>query len=257
MGITDKKRFLSNLDNDRIIKFAHIYDLAQKAERYSSTVYGDFVSEETAAELLKRSVHLPAFPSFYGGFDSAQRKMVAFLSEYDEPCYPLSLLRVTSSHLKSLTHRDFLGSIMALGIKREKCGDIIITDDCAQIILSDDVISFVSSSLEKVGRVGVKTAVAPLSSLCVPQKTFTPVSGTVSSLRLDCVVSLFVGKGRAKASELIGAGLVFVNSLPALKADMRLFGGEVISVRGKGKASLEIGGNSKKGRIFVTLNIFS
>lgn len=257
MGITDKTRFLSSLDNDHIIKFAHIYDLAQKSDKHNISVYGDFLSENSASELLHRAHFLPCMPTLFGGFDDAERKMVAFVSDYDEPLFPISVLKIRSAHLKNLTHRDFLGSIMGLGIKREKCGDIIIGEDLCQILLSDEIASYVCSSLEKVGREGVKTELSPLTSLIVPEKKVRPVTGTVSSLRLDAVISVLTGKGRAKSSEYIKAGLVFVNGKNVLKGDMHLSGGETISVRSFGKATLSVGGHSKKDRIFITLNVFS
>lgn len=254
MGGISKNSFLHGLDSRHNIMFAHIFDMAAKCDKYGYGVYGDFLSENSCAELLKRAQYLPVEPVLFGGFDDAERKMAAFIPEYEEPLFPISALKLTSQRLKGLTHRDFLGSVLGLGIKREKCGDIIINEDCVYILLSDDIASYAANSLTKVGREGVKTEVVPLSDIQIPQKSFKPVTGTVSSLRLDAVVSLFSGKGRAKAAEAVSAGLVFVNGICVQKSDMRLSHGDVISLRGKGKATLQVGGTSKKDRIFITLN---
>ena len=254
MGGLSKSGFLYGLDSRHTVMFAHIFDMAEKCDRCGYAVYGDFLSENSCAELLSRARYLPMNPVLFGGFEDAERKMVAFIPEYDEPLFPIGAVRLTSPMLKGLTHRDFLGSVLGLGIKREKCGDIIINDDSAYVILADDIASYTANSLTKVGRVGVKAEEVALSEISVPPKTFKPITGTVSSLRLDAVVALFHGKGRGKASEAINAGLVFVNGICAQKSDMRLSEGDVISLRGKGKATLEIGGTSKKDRIFVTLN---
>ena len=120
-----------------------------------------------------------------------------------------------------------------------------------------DIAGFVASELTKVGRVGVKCTQCDLSDIVLPEKSFTPISGTVASLRLDAVVSHFAGKGRSQASELIGAGFVFVNGIVCEKNDMHLNDGDTISVRGYGKATLEVGGKSKKDRIFITLHKYS
>ncbi len=257
MGITDKQRFLSSLDYEHSIKFAHIYDLAEKAFRQGRALYGDFLSENSLGELLRRASYLPVSPVLFGGYEDAERKMVAFIPEYEEADFPISAISLSSPRIKNLSHRDFLGSIMGLGIKREKCGDIIIGEDSCQILLHRDIADFVCSSLDKVGREGVKTQITALCDLNVPQRKFTTTSGTVSSLRLDAIISLFAGKGRAKSGELIKSGLVFVNGIAALKSDMHLSDGDIISVRGVGRATLSVGGRSKKDRIFVTINKFS
>lgn len=253
----DKQRFLSSLDYEHSIKFAHIYDLAEKSFRQGRALYGDFLSENSLGELSRRASFLPVMPALFGGYEDAERKMVAFIPEYEEADFPISVLSLSSPRIKNLSHRDFLGSIMALGIKREKCGDIIIGEKECRILLHSDIADFVCSSLDKVGREGVKTQIIPLSDLNVPQRKFTATNGTVSSLRLDAIVSLFAGKGRSKSGELIKGGLVFVNGIAASKCDMHLSDGDTVSVRGVGRATLSVGGRSKKDRIFVVLNKFS
>lgn len=255
--ITDKKGFVYGLDSRHELIFAHIYDMAIRSDKYSCAVYGDFLSENSIALLTKREEMLPLSPVLFGGYEDAQRQMVAFIPEYEEPSFPLSVVKIISPRLKNLTHRDFLGSILGLGIKREKCGDIIQSDGCCYAILSDDIASYVANELKKVGREGVRCELSSPEEIPVTEKKLTPVSGTVSSLRLDAVVSLFAGKGRSKASEAISGGLVFVNGVCIQKSDMRVSDGDIISVRGKGKATLEVGGTSKKDRIFITLNFRS
>lgn len=257
MGGISKAQFLYGLDSRHSIMFAHIFDMAEKCDRHSYAVYGDFLSENSLGELAVRRQYLPMEPVLSGGFPDAERQMVAFVPEYEEPSFPISALKLSSPRIKNLSHRDFLGSVLGLGIKREKCGDIIISGDCCYVLLHEDICSFAANSLTKVGREGVRAEIVPLCEIEVPEKEFRPVTGTVSSLRLDAVVSLFTGKGRSKAAETISAGLVFVNGICLQKSDSRLRHGDVISVRGKGKATLEVGGTSKKDRIFITLNAWS
>ena len=257
MGRINKDSFTYGLDSRHNIMFAHIFDLATSCEKYYSATYGDFLSENSISELLRREQFLPLSPVLFGGFEDAERKMVAFIPEDISPEFPISAVKFSSPRIKSLSHRDFLGSILALGIKREKCGDIIIKEDEAYAFLSDDIASYVANNITKIGREGVKTALVEPSRIDLPEKKFREIKGTVSSLRLDSIISLFAGKGRSKATELISGGLVFVGGIEATKNDMRLSDGDIISVRGKGKATLSIGGTSKKDRIFVTLNVWS
>ncbi len=257
MGIIDKDKFTASLDSRHAVMFAHIFDMAEVCDRRSVSVYGDFLSENSISTLLCRKQYLPLEPVLFGGTEDAERQMVAFIAEYDEAHFPISAVRIYSPHIKSLSHRDFLGSILGLGIKREKCGDIIILDNECYVIAHRDIASFIASNLTKVGREGVKCEECDLSHIRLPEKSFEPVKGTVATLRLDAVVSLFAGKGRSQAAELISAGFVFVNGILAAKNDMHVRDGDVISVRGHGKAILETGGKSKKNRTFITLNKYS
>ena len=213
MGITEKQKFIFSLDSRHSIMFAHIYDMALQSDKYSCSIYGDFLSENSISELLRRTSFLPSEPVLFGGLEDAKRKMVAFIPQYEEPLFPISAIRLSSPRLKNLSHRDFLGSVLGLGIKREKCGDIIINDDECYILLHSDVASFVKNSLSKVGREGVRVEEVELTDISLPQKSFDLIKGTVATLRLDAVVSLFTGKGRGKASEVINSGIVFVNGI--------------------------------------------
>lgn len=257
MGRISKESFTYGLDSRHSIMFAHIFDMATSCEKYGSASYGDFLSENSIAELSRREQFLPLSPLLFGGFDDAERKMVAFVPEYEEHAFPICAIKVLSPRISSLTHRDFLGSVLGLGIRREKCGDIIIGNGEAYIILDSDIASYVATNLTKIGREGVRCEEVPLARVPFPERSFREIKGTVASTRLDAIVSLFSSKGRAKAAELISGGLVFVNGIEAVKCDMRLNDGDVISLRGKGKATLVIGGTSKKDRIFVTLNVWS
>ncbi len=257
MGIISKEKFTSSLDSRHTIMFAHIFDMAEISCKRGTSIYGDFLSENSISTLLCRKQFLPLEPVLFGGTEDAERQMVAFIADYDEPDFPIGAVKITSPMLKNLSHRDFLGSILGLGIKREKCGDIIILEDRCYVFLHRDIVSFISSSLTKVGRVGVKCEECDLSDILLPQKNFSPVSGTVASPRLDAVVSVFTGKGRSQAAEIVNAGFVFVNGILSQKCDMHLSDGDILSVRGYGKAVLETGGTSKKGRTFITLNKYA
>ena len=256
MGISHRQKFIEALDQRHSIMFAHIYDMALKSEKQGRCVYGDFLSENSISTLLSRKHCLPMEPVLFGGVEDAERCMVGFVPECENALFPISAVKVTSPRLKALTHRDVLGSMLAKGIKREKCGDIILNDDAFYLLIHSDIASFLCSSLEKIGRVGVKTQMVALCDVKTAPKNLSPVTGTVSSLRLDAVVSLFSGKGRSAATELIASGFVFVNDICIVKNDMHLFGGETISVRGVGKGILSVGGKSKKDRIFITVNKF-
>ena len=253
-GISDKQKFIHSLDSRHSLILAHIYDMAMQSGKYCRAVYGDFLSENSAGLVLSRKSALPLDPVFFGGYEDAERQMIAFIPDYEEAFFPILAVRVETPNIKKLSHRDFLGSVLGLGIKREKCGDIIINEDCAYILLDSDVASFVANGLTKVGREGVRAQLIPTDEIRTRKKEYKSITGTVSSLRLDAVISLFAGKGRSKAAEVISGGLVFVNGICVQKPDFRLSDGDILSLRGKGKTTLRIGGTSKKDRTFITLD---
>ena len=126
--IISKEKFTASLDSRHTVMFAHIFDMAETSQRRGCSIYGDFLSENSTAIVLQRAHLLPSAPVFFGGYDGAQRQMIAFVPEYEEAFFPVSAIRVDTPNLKRLSHRDFLGSVLGLGIKREKCGDIIMND---------------------------------------------------------------------------------------------------------------------------------
>lgn len=257
MGVNDRQKFISSPDASRQIKFSHIFDMAKQSFAHSVPVYGDFLSESEQSDLIQKAHLLPCEYALFGGYEDADRKMIAFVPEYINCDYPLSVVSVTTPNLSRLTHRDFLGSVLGLGIKREKCGDIIISENSCSIILHSDIALFVRDNLLYVGREGVSTSITDLESLILAPKKEVEITGTVNSARLDSIIALFLKSGRNAATEYISQGRVFVDGICAMKNDMHLSGGEKISVRGKGKAVLKIGGQSKKGRIFITLNKYA
>lgn len=231
---------------------ARVYDVVERTKKNGVPQYLGFLSEEGAtfaADLLKNSgVNF----SFGGGFKGAKRVYLECLPDWcDEVNFPIRALTVCYNKAYSLCHRDFLGSVIALGIERDKIGDILIENGRAVIFINRDIASFVKEQLTKVGRVGVTVEEGyflPLPETAV-KKEFTH---TVASLRLDCVVAAVCSVSRNTAVELINDTRVIVNSFTQQKSTVKVSGGDTISVRGRGKFEIisadEI---SKKGRIVL------
>ena len=216
---------------------------------------------------------------FYGGYGDAERRVLVILPEYaqisdvvppacqdsksqiddvaiPEDC-PLCILKVRTKGgmSRKLTHRDYLGSLLGLGIKREKVGDILVLDDGADIIVLKELSEFLAVNYEKAGRTNLNVEICDITALDVGKINIEERRDTVASLRLDSLVSSVFGISRGKAQEAIKMGLVFVNSAQVSKADMMLDEGDKIVLRGRGKAVLrEVAGRSKKDRIYVVFD---
>lgn len=200
---------------------------------------------------------------FYGGYDEAERCVCLFLPEYayDAETYfssspddcPIGILRCKARPgSPPLSHRDYLGALTALGIKREKLGDIIVYDGGADVIFLREIEKFLLSEFSSAGRVKLQTCALPINELRAPEIRTSTERGTVASLRLDALISEAFSLSREKASEAIETGLVFVNSAKIQKSDAKISEGSKLVLRGKGKVIFkEVAGQTRRGRISV------
>ena len=177
-----------------------VYDTAELCLKGEKPKFLGFLSDEEAkfAESILKNRNCKF--EFYGGYESAQRVYLCCLPQWAEKVqYPIVPLTVSYRKTDQLTHRDFLGSLMALGLKRETVGDILIEEGRAVIFSSEETAEYILSQISKIGRVGVqlkRDAELPLPK-CSVLKEF---SETVSSERIDCVVSAVSNISRGKAT---------------------------------------------------------
>ncbi|MBO5269688.1 MAG: hypothetical protein J6B77_02805 [Clostridia bacterium] len=215
---------------------------------------------------------------FFGGFAGAERCVACFLPEYlcdllegcaagsaEEAAYlapyveeRITMLEIRGSGYRTLTHRDVLGATLGLGIERDAVGDIILLPGDGNgreqprvyLLVTEKIAPFLLETLKKIGAdtVRVKRGVFPEDF--VFQKETRPISDTVASNRLDCVIGALTNTAREKAQSLIRGGLVEVEYEVLQRADARLTPPCMISVRGYGKFQLlALGEVTKKGRL--------
>ncbi|MBR5315519.1 MAG: RNA-binding protein [Firmicutes bacterium] len=199
----------------------------------------------------------PTRSIFYGGFPEAERVILVNMPDYTflESENPLTVIRATKAEgSRELTHRDYLGSLLGIGIKRELVGDILVREDGADIIVMEDIADFILMHYGQAGRTTLSLTKHGVDELIVPVQKKSVITDTVASLRLDSVVASAFGLSRGKASEAITRGIVFVNHMEITKPDFQVSEGDKITLRGKGKACLtEIGGKSRKDRQYITI----
>ena len=194
---------------------------------------------------------------FYGGYKEAERNMLVCLPDYAtlENEEILVVLRVeTLPGGRKLSHRDYLGSVVGLGLKREMIGDILVGERGADIIIAKEISEFLLANYSKAGKTSLKLTVLPIEKLKIPKADTETVTDTVASLRLDNVLASGFGLSRTKAVAAIKSGLVFLNNIEEKKIDRAVSQGDKLVFRGKGKIILlEIGGKSRKDRIYITI----
>ncbi len=242
--------------------FAHLLDLAERAATHNRLLSGDFLTEaegNTAQSLLRAA----GFSSFFlfGGFPDAERTCPVFLPDYltrkEVEASPslAGLLFLSLSVSKydeaaaSFTHRDLLGALMALGVDRNRVGDIRAEGPLAVAVIRESVADYLTENLKKVGRFPVTVEIREDCG-ALPEQRFEEGFGTVASLRLDAVVAEVFRLSRSEASEAIRRELVALSGLPLCRPDAPVKEGDRLSLRGKGKVVIgETDGLSKKGRI--------
>ncbi|MEE0929711.1 MAG: YlmH/Sll1252 family protein [Acutalibacteraceae bacterium] len=193
---------------------------------------------------------------FFGGYNDSERCILAVAQsnfEIEEYYYPITGLCFKYKTDYKLNHRDFLGSLMGIGIKRESVGDILTGNGIAIVFVKDEIKEYVVSQIQKIGNVGV--TIEKWNGIELPVKNeFEEINCTVSSARLDSIISAVVPLSREKSSALIKQGLVFVNALAIESVSYTVKSGDKISVRGKGKFIIgEFSGVTKKGRLKLTI----
>ncbi len=256
----DKQTQISKVaenEEDRLL-FAKLYDRLTGAERKNIPGVTGFLSPRE--QFLTRRLLPDLTLYFYGGGPEAERAVCCWLPDYLEPDWltgedgPIAAARATYFEKDVLTHRDFLGALMACGIKRETVGDIYVGTGICDFLVTREILSFVLQNFCSAGHTKLHVEQIPLEVLQIPQKTVKIIRDTVSSLRLDSVVGSGFGMARGKASALIETGRVSLNDLPCVKPDKLLAEGDKVSARGFGKLILsQVGGRTKKDRISITI----
>lgn len=198
--------------------------------------------------------------SFFGGSETAERKRAMLYPSYfqlDEEDYQINVYEVVYPHkFIELSHRDLLGSLMSLGLKREKFGDIYIDDKQIQIIVASEISSYLEANFNSVGRASVQLKPIPKTDILVQKDEWLEKDITVSSLRLDTVLAEIYQMSRSKISPLIENKRTKVNWKLLTQPSMQLQQGDHLSVRGYGRSKiLSVHGMTKKEKYRLTVGL--
>lgn len=194
----------------------------------------------------------------FGGYEHAERQMVAFHPDalvfpWE---YPIDCLKIEPKAVKfseKLTHRDYLGALLNLGVDRSVIGDILVQEDAAWFFCLRKMSDFFLENLCRVRHTGILlTKVENPEEL--PKPRLEPVMGTCASVRLDSLIALAFRESRSSMVSYIEGGLVFVNGKLITSNGYEPKEGDIVSVRGKGRFRYEgISGQTRKGRLSVCI----
>lgn len=240
----------------------HILDLARTCYMRDIPTGSDFLNldEQNLIHSFERDFP-PVSVTWQGGYALAERKRIEFSpagAEFPNPA-PLCVLRITPLNRRfseELTHRDYLGALLNLGIDRGKIGDLLVSEEGCYVMCLPAAADFIQKELTRIRHTSVQCQFADAENFdYTPQ--YREIRATVASMRLDCVVAAAVHASRGTISGLISGEKVSVNSRLCTSASAQVEEGDVISVRGHGKFRVgAAAGTTRKGRIPLTILLY-
>ena len=231
---------------------SRVRDAIALAQKRGQPCYVGFLDEHQRAvtePMLRGQTY-----AFDGGYPDAQRTMLAVCPPDGDPeeCrFPFAALGIAYREAAALTHRDFLGALLACGIKREAIGDILCGQGLTVAFVSEELVPFLQQELTRVGNESVRLqpdydGPLPAAARLIERKD------TVASARLDCVVASLAKCSRSGAAERIASGLVSVNHMPCTSLSRDVREGDILSLRGVGRFRVdELHAVTKKGRLLL------
>lgn len=253
------------MTNEEELLYKRFIELARKSDDAGYFTFTDFLG------LAEQSVFAEAKMKFasarytlFGGADGTERVMVRFGDAeslgYEED-FPISIIKIEPKAQKfadRLTHRDFLGAILNLGIERKLLGDIIITDNVGYLFAKQDIAPFIASELSVIKHTSVtcreiSAAELPSATLFKTERVKIQLSGE----RLDAVISKVFSLSREESLGLFRKGLVFVGGRLTENNSYTPKPDDVVSVRGHGRFIYRgIAGLSKKGKLNAEVDLY-
>ncbi len=270
---------------DNTLLFSRAMDKYRESEfAVSVTVFlSPGEKQDVYNQLLTRIGNGVAGCFFWGGCRGAERCSAVFLPEWYRPegaphhrmvpdtertdffaAYlsenphileeiPITALSIKGSGFRTLTHRDFMGGILSLGIDRSVIGDIAVLSESEAVVFADNkIVPYLCESLTKIGRDGVKVSASPLPPTFQIPRQYEESVLTVSSPRLDGIVKAITGKSRETAAEMVRNGLVELSYRETTDVSADVNEEDILSIRGYGKYVIgNLLGETKSGRVKI------
>lgn len=251
------------MDADEILFQKRLTELADKSYQNSQYIFTSFLSMQEIDLFYRMERELSYVPAtLFGGTQDCERVMIRFGSEelcgYIEsfPICCVEISPVIEKFAEQLSHRDYLGALMNLGIERSTLGDIVIIEKTAFLFCTEKMSAYIIDHLDTVRHTHVKCRITTE----FPESTITKLerkSVLVSSQRIDGVVAKLCNMSRSQVIEMFRAKRIFVNGRVCENNSGLLKAGDKVSVRGFGKfIYLGVSYETKKGKLSVEADVY-
>lgn len=248
------------MNSEEMLLSKRLIELANLAYQRNVPFFSDFLNLNEQ-DVFQQSVHNmpPISYCLMGGYNLAERKIAAFLPyEVEKDQIPMKLLEIRPINAKfseELTHRDYLGALLNLGIERSVIGDIIVDEKCAYVICKDKMAAYIMEQLVRIKHTTVMAVETDSFDEIKPKVEV--ISGSVQSIRLDSVLATATNISRSHIIDYIEGARVFVNGRLITTNSYNLKDGDIISVRQVGRFRyLGVNSISKKGRNLIQIEKF-
>lgn len=262
----NKQELLNKYDNDEerllVSKLLDKIEFVDKKNTVENTDFLDIHQRMILEKVLKNIQYKNYI--VYGGYENCERAMIILYPEKLEAVFEnsyfnynniLQIIRITlPNELRGkYTHRDYLGAVVKVGVKREKVGDILVGVDGADIICSKEIASYLDTSLRELTRFSKSNfTTCGIEELNIEPPKTEKINIIIPSMRMDSIVSEIIKTSRSKAIEIINSERVFINSELATKNSKILKENDMITVRGKGRFKIiGILNSTKKGNLIL------
>lgn len=254
----------SQKDEDKlaIAKILDKIKLMQSRNRFENTDFLDLAQKTLVKETVDKQT--VASYHFYGGYENAERTMLVLLpdtfADFDKEKLEtkiynqiISVIRITlpKELWGSYIHKNYLGALIKLGLKREKIGDILVREDGADIVISKEIEKFLLTNLNTLTRFQKsKIEKVELKDIKIIEKEREIIKINIPSMRLDCIVGELAKCSRNEANSIIASERVFINFKEEIRTSKEIKQEDIITIRGKGRFKItKILGYTKSGRI--------
>lgn len=255
MKKADVLKFFGENDKAEVVNLYEKYNLAKERD---IPLFGNCFYSPNIWRFFQGKMGDKEFPVVSDGFFyESERRMISFNNIYGIP-FPYKIIKVTNmSKFCSINHRDYLGALLALGIKREKIGDLLVKDNVCYFPVCEEIEQFIIDNLSFVGKSPCKVEVVS-SEFEPPSFDFQEIVILVQTLRLDSIVAKLSKLSRGKAQDMIDEGKVLIDYSPVNNKSAIIAVGSRITIRGEGKFILkDIIGNSKSGKFKVLIKKYT
>lgn len=251
---------MSHLQGEREIEIATLAidaaELAWKTNREQVTSFLDPHEQKVAKSVLSGAPEVSVLS--FGGYRQAERNRLVVVPQFyltESVVSPIAVIEVKGNFkFAKVTHRDYLGSLLALGLKRDKVGDLISLTNGCQVVIAEELKDFVIQHWNKVHQVPISVTEIDQEQLAIEPERVKEIKTTVASMRLDAIAASGYGTSRTKMAREIKGERVKVNWKTVTNPAVEIAHGDVLSIRGRGRVIVEeITGTTRKGRTGLVL----
>ncbi|EJP6471170.1 hypothetical protein NHI66_000414 [Clostridium botulinum] len=254
----NKETFLNRVSIEDKSLLLDIYNKAILAEKTGKQLFSSYFCTNN---ICRVSCELANFLNLkidiFGVFKDSERQIIGF-NVHDTADFPVVLAKISyNSKFVNLEHKDFLGALTSLGIKREKMGDLVLKQNNCYVPIYEDLYEYIAINLNHIAKSPCRIEKMDLKTQVIPEFNFQEKSIIVSSNRADSIVASLCNISRNKALDLIKSSKVFVDYDEVKSKNREIDRGSIVTIRGYGKFKMDsFIGETAKGRIKILFKKF-